>query len=215
MSTLHQVSISANCIGSALVVKHLGLNVGFKEVDFDPAKGLDTKTEAFMQMNPMHCIPTYQDKDGWSMWESNAIVKVLCDGSDLIPEKRRETAARAALAADFKACTLYPRLGKLAYPFYGFAKPADDVAQATQQAEEALNVLDTWFLKEKSFVAGTELTYADFNIYSTVLFAKLAGVVLPEGVESYLDRFETAVPSTQEVTAALRGFADSLAKKGV
>ena len=209
MSTLHQVSVSANCIGSALVVKHLGLNVEFKEVDFDPAKGLDTKTDAFLKMNPMHCIPTYQDKEGWSMWESNAIVKVLCAGSDLVPVKDRAVEARAALAADFKACTLYPRLGKLAYPFYGFAAPADDVAAATQQAEEALAVLDTWFLKEASFVAGTQLTYADFNIYATVLFAKLAGVAIPEGVDSYLTRFESAVPIAQEVTAPLRGFAAS------
>ena len=36
------------------------------------------KTPEFLKMNPMHCIPAMDD-DGFTMWESKAILRYICN----------------------------------------------------------------------------------------------------------------------------------------
>lgn len=73
---LYGTRISANCMGPWLLLKEAGIPFEFVEVDI--ADG-DNRTAEFLAMNPMGQVPTYAETDGTVIWESNAIMRFICD----------------------------------------------------------------------------------------------------------------------------------------
>ena len=73
---LYVAKISANCLGPWLLLKEIG--VPFELVEVDILNG-DNHTREFLAMNPMGQVPTYAETDGTVIWESNAIMRFICD----------------------------------------------------------------------------------------------------------------------------------------
>jgi glutathione S-transferase len=73
------------------------LGVGFERVDAGGAFGR-TREPAYLAMNPNALVPTIEEEDGFTLWESNAILRYLCDsraperGTPLYPRAPRERA---------------------------------------------------------------------------------------------------------------------------
>jgi glutathione S-transferase len=51
--------------------------------------GGDTQTPAFLAKNPNGKIPVLELEDGTCLWESNAILNFLADGSEFLPSEPR------------------------------------------------------------------------------------------------------------------------------
>ena len=89
MMTLYDFMGSGNGYKVRLVLEHLGLP--YKLVERDILKG-ETRTPEFLTKNPNGRIPTLQLEDGSFLFESNAIIWYLAEGTRLAPKDRRARA---------------------------------------------------------------------------------------------------------------------------
>ena len=77
---------SGNCYKVKLAL-HL-LDIPYEWVAVDILKG-ETRSEAFLAKNPNGKIPVLELEDGTCLWESNAILNFLAEGSEFLPGEPR------------------------------------------------------------------------------------------------------------------------------
>src|SRR3954469_17637132 len=73
---------SGNCLKVKWVCDYLALPYHWIEVD---TMQRETRTRAFLQLNPAGQVPTVEFDGGHTLAQSNAIIRYLARGSDLIP----------------------------------------------------------------------------------------------------------------------------------
>src|SRR5437868_13843711 len=79
---IHGDSNSGNCLKVKFVCEHLAIPYSWIEVD---TRNRQTRTTEFLKLNSAGQVPTVEFDDGRTLLESNAIIKYLARGSDLIP----------------------------------------------------------------------------------------------------------------------------------
>jgi glutathione S-transferase len=79
---IHGDSNSGNCLKVKWVCDHLKLP--YEWVEIDTLKG-GSRTADFLKLNPWGQVPTVEFDDGRTLAQSNAIMRYLARGSDLIP----------------------------------------------------------------------------------------------------------------------------------
>lgn len=77
---------SGNCYKVKLMLHLLGREYQWLPIDI--LKG-ETQTAEFLAKNPNGKIPVLELEDGTFLWESNAILNFLADGSEFIPAEPR------------------------------------------------------------------------------------------------------------------------------
>ncbi|MBW0238143.1 glutathione S-transferase family protein [Pseudomonas sp. D1HM] len=77
---------SGNCYKIKLMLHLLGLEYEWLPVDI--LKG-ETETPEFLAKNPNGKVPVVELEDGTCLWESNAILNYLADGSEFLPSEAR------------------------------------------------------------------------------------------------------------------------------
>lgn len=77
---------SGNCYKVKLMLHLLGREYQWLPIDI--LKG-ETQTAEFLVKNPNGKIPVLELEDGTFLWESNAILNFLADGSEFIPNEPR------------------------------------------------------------------------------------------------------------------------------
>src|SRR3990167_8790134 len=77
---------SGNCYKVKLML-HL-LDQPYEWIPIDILKG-ETQSDAFLAKNPNGKIPVLELDDGTCLWESNAILNFLADGSAFLPSEPR------------------------------------------------------------------------------------------------------------------------------
>jgi glutathione S-transferase len=77
---------SGNCYKIKLMLHLLGREYQWLPIDI--LKG-ETQTAEFLAKNPNGKIPVLELEDGTFLWESNAILNFLADGSEFIPNEPR------------------------------------------------------------------------------------------------------------------------------
>jgi glutathione S-transferase len=77
---------SGNCYKIKLMLHLLGRE--YEWVPVDILKG-DTQTPEFLAKNPNGKIPVLELEDGTCLWESNAILNFLAEGSEFLPGEPR------------------------------------------------------------------------------------------------------------------------------
>ena len=79
---IHGDSNSGNCLKVKFVCEHLAIPYTWIEID---TRKRQTRTTEFLKLNGAGQVPTVEFDDGRTLAESNAIIKYLARGSDLIP----------------------------------------------------------------------------------------------------------------------------------
>ena len=79
---IHGDSNSGNCLKVKWVCDRLSL--AYTWIDVDTLKG-ETRTSEFLRINSAGQVPTVEFDDGRTLAQSNAIIRYLARGSDLIP----------------------------------------------------------------------------------------------------------------------------------
>lgn len=164
---LHVFPPSPRAFKVLAVAAYLRLDYEMCFVDF--AKGTH-KTREFTQLNPNQRMPVLEE-DGFVLWESNAILQYLAakrPERGLLPEEPNRRAIVNQwqcwdLAHWDPACALliFERLVKSLFGL-GAEDPAK-IAEGLERFTRVAAVLDGQ-LKQTRFVAGDELTVADFSI---------------------------------------------------
>lgn len=122
---------------------------------------------SYLAMNPNGLVPTIEEEDGYTLWESNSIVRYLAakHKAGLEPADLRARAL-AQKWMDWQLTVMAPAIGPL---FMGMVRtpPAERNAKAIEDSKaktgEATRILDAQ-LGKTQFLAGDAFSYGDIPI---------------------------------------------------
>ena len=162
------------------VAAHLGLRLDFEFVDL--TKG-QSRTPEFLALNPTGRTPVLVDGD-FKLWESNAIMQYLASraATSLWPDDTRTQAdilrwQSWQLAHWANGCEplIFERLVKA---FLNLGAPdAAIVAKGIEAFDREASMLDA-HLARQPYLAGKELTLADFSVAAPLFYSKEAELPL-------------------------------------
>ena len=127
----------------------------------------ESRSEAFLKLNPVGAVPVLELDDGRAIAESNAILMYLADGTQFLPGDRF-TRAKAVQWLAFEQYYIEPTIGSLRFwTLTGRLglNAGRMVASRRENAERALAALDRT-LGGASYLVGGTLTVADVGVYA-------------------------------------------------
>lgn len=182
---------SGNCYKIKLLMQLLGIEHEWHHVDI---LANETQRPAFVSMNPNMKIPVLQLNDKEFLWESNAILNYLAEGTDYLPESGLER-ARVLQWQFFEQYSHEPYIAVARYINVFLGMPADREEEFhNKQAggHKALAVMEQQ-LKCTPFLVGNTLTIADISLYAYTHVADEGGFDLTPytHIGSWLDRIQS------------------------
>lgn len=146
-----------------LCLEHKGIDYTFKRLQFDNG---DTKTPEFLAVNPRGKVPAIME-DGFTLWESSAIIEYLEDCYPQKPLLPKDIRGRARIRRIMSAADNYlqPPIGNLAEETL-YKSDGGDFAAIEKAKQEVFPELARFEAAlQGDFFAGDDLTLADFTIY--------------------------------------------------
>ena len=142
------------------------LKVPCERIDVGGAYGR-TKEPFYLAMNPNSLVPTLEEEDGFTLWESNSIVRYLAarHGGGLEPADTK-VRAKAQQWMDWQLSVMGPAITPV---FWGLIRtPPEKRDQAAidagkEKTTAAAQILDAQLGKTR-FVAGDEFSYGDIPV---------------------------------------------------
>ena len=175
----HEMSQPANKV--RMCANALGIEYEFVRVDLSAG---EHRSDTYLAVHPAGKVPAIDD-DGFTLFESDAIMKYLCRkiGSDYYP---RDPAKQAEVDqwCSFISVHIYMALvrvafNKLAAPRMGLDVDERSMADGYRFLERFLPVIEQQLSKTK-YLAGDELTIADYCLLATVDPAELIEIDLKQ-----------------------------------
>jgi glutathione S-transferase len=161
--------ISMHSQRPAILAAELGISL--EKVLVDPSKG-ENRTPHYLALNPMGKIPTLVDDDGWTLWESTAIMTYLASKHDSLDVWPNEARARADVMRWMLWSTAHfdPAVGTLMWenllvPKQGGTPNQTAIEKATKDLSRYAPILNAQ-LEGKEWVTGKTYTLADIQIGS-------------------------------------------------
>jgi glutathione S-transferase len=192
MITIYGDPISGNCLKVKWTAERLG--VAFTWVDVDITKG-ESRTPAFLAMNPAGQVPTVVLADGRPLAQSNAILLHLAEGSALIPTDGYER-ARMLEWLFWEQYSHEPSVAVARFQMKYLGKRRDELdPKLLARGEAALRRLDEG-LAGRKYLAGDALSLADIALVAYTRMAHDGGFTLADypAVEAWVERLETQLP---------------------
>nr|AEV23875.1 glutathione S transferase class theta variant 7 [Periplaneta americana] len=167
---LYYAPASPPCRIVMLLGKDLGLNFNLKSIS---VRDKENMTPEFLKINPQHCIPTIVD-NGLNLWESRAIITYLASRygkDDSLYPKDLKKRALVDQRLYFDIGTLFPGIRQYFIKQIDGGKPdAEDITKF----ENVYELLDK-FLEGQEWVAGSNITVADYSIVVSVSITEAMG----------------------------------------
>lgn len=210
----YHVPGSAPCRAVGLAAAALGIELNRKLVDL--MNGAQHKPE-FLKINPQHTVPAIDD-NGFYLWESRPIMLYLAEqyapDSKLYP---KDPKARAVINQRlfFDVANLYNAFMDYYHTQFFLNQSPDP--QKLAKLKTAVGFVET-FLKDRSYVAGDNLTLADLSLVTTVSNLDVVGFDLKEyqNVSRWYAQIKKEAPQYDEIDGAgakaFKAFVDMLAK---
>lgn len=188
MYTLYDYLPSGNGYKVRLALSQLGQP--FKYVDMDILQGA-TRTDSFLQKNPNGRIPTLEIASGEFLFESNAILYYLADGTRLLPASRLAR-ARVMQWLFFEQYSHEPYIAVSRFiNMHGELDAAARERLASKRAGglAALKVMNQHLSKHAYFV-DDEYSIADIGLYAYTHVAEEGGFALSDypAIEAWIAR---------------------------
>jgi glutathione S-transferase len=185
-------SISGNCLKVKWVADLLGLRYAWIETDI--TKG-ESRTPAFLAMNPAGQVPAVVLDDGRPLAQSNAIILHLAEGSELIP---KDAYARARMLEwmfwEQYSHEPYVAVARFQVRYQGKAV-ADLEPRIVERGKAALQRLEDGLAGGAPFLVGEALTLADVALVAYTREAGDGGFRLADypAVQGWIGRVEKAL----------------------
>ncbi len=141
------------------------LAIPYERVDAGGSFGV-TKEPAYLAKNPNALVPTIEEPDGFTLWESNSILRYLARrhaaGQPIYPTAPRE-AADVERWMDWQLSALNAAMTPIFFTFVRTPEKERDLAPAerARQAAAKLWAMLEGRLARQDFVCGASLTLAD------------------------------------------------------
>jgi glutathione S-transferase len=201
MLRLHDYLFSGNGYKVRLLLHQLGRP--FERIDYDIDRG-ETRTPAFLRINPNGRIPVLELEDGRFLAESDAILVYLAEGTPFLPEDRY---ARALVLQwmFFEQYNHEPNIATLRYWITHNLLDEERrplVEGKRRQGYTALDVMEG-HLAERHFFVGERYSIADIALYAYTHVATEGGFDLGAypAVRRWLERV-AAEPRYVPITRA-------------
>jgi glutathione S-transferase len=184
-------SISGNCLKVRWTADHL--RIPYEWIETDVVKA-ETRTAAFLAINPAGQVPTVVLADGRPLAQSNAIILHLAEGSDLIPADAYERAKMLEwLFWEQYSHEPYVAVARFQVRFAG--KPVGELEpRLVERGKAALRRMDE-ALAGRVFFVGDRLSLADVALVAYTREAGDGGFVLTDypQVQAWIGRVEQAL----------------------
>lgn len=164
---------SGNCYKIKLMLSLLGLPYEWVAVDI--LKG-ETRTPAFLQKNPNGKIPVLELDDGTCLWESNAILNFLAEGSAYLPTEAR-LRTQVLQWQFFEQYSHEPSIAVARFIQFYLGMPAErreEYQLKLQEGYRALAVMEQQ-LERTPFLVGNDFSIADITLYAYTHVAHQGG----------------------------------------
>ncbi|MDP3365502.1 MAG: glutathione S-transferase family protein, partial [Pseudomonas sp.] len=167
---------SGNCYKVKLMLHLLGKE--YQWIPIDILKG-ETQSEAFLAKNPNGKIPVLELEDGTCLWESNAILNFLADGSDFLPsEPRLRTQVLQWQFFEQYSHEPYVAVARFIQLYLGMPEERrEEHARCLKLGYKALKVMERQ-LERTSYLVGEQYSIADIALYAYTHVADEGGFSL-------------------------------------
>jgi len=167
---------SGNCLKVKWVCDRLALPYAWIAVDTQ--KG-ETRTPEFLRRNSAGQVPTVEFSDGRTLAQSNAIIRYLARGSDLIPHDAF-TAAKMDEWLFWEQYSHEPYIAVCRYQMVYLGKPASELdADKVRRGYAALARMEAE-LAVTPFLVGTAASLADVSLLAYTRLAHEGGFDLAD-----------------------------------
>ncbi len=179
---------SGNCYKIKLMLNLLGAE--YEWVPVDILKG-ETETEAFLAKNPNGKIPVLEFEDGTCLWESNAILNFLAEGTPyLLTEPRLRT--QMLQWQFFEQYSHEPTLAVARFIQFYLGLPEERMEEyhsLHRRGNKALKVMEQQLLRTP-FLVGDSFSIADIALYAYTHVADQGGFDLAQfpAIQAWLAR---------------------------
>ncbi len=179
---------SGNCYKIKLMLHLLGTQ--YEWVPVDILKG-ETETEAFLAKNPNGKIPVLELEDGTCLWESNAILNFLAEGTPyLLTEPRLRT--QMLQWQFFEQYSHEPTLAVARFIQFYLGLPEarmEEYHSLHRRGNKALKVMEQQLLRTP-FLVGDSFSIADIALYAYTHVADQGGFDLAQfpAIQAWLAR---------------------------
>jgi glutathione S-transferase len=179
---------SGNCLKVKYLADHLG--IAYEWVDVDIMKG-ESRTAAFLAMNPQGQVPLVRLGDGTCLAQSNAILCYLARGTPLLPDAPLARARVDEWLFWEQNSHEFFVAGTIFQVVYLKRSAAEREAWRVKRAEGALDLMEQ-VLRERSFFAAATMTVADIALLAYTRRAPLGGLDLSQrpAVRAWIARCE-------------------------
>ncbi len=189
MLKLYEYSPSGNCYKIRLLLTQLG--IPFERTQIDILKG-ESRTPEFLLKNPNGRIPVLEIAPGKFLFESNAIMFYLSEGSEFFPDDKWER-AKVMQWLFFEQYSHEPFIATSR--FWYMTGKAEEYREALQQKQApgyaALGLMEK-HLTENEFFAGDRYTIADIGLFAYTHVAGEGGFDLSgfPAIQTWIDRVQ-------------------------
>jgi Glutathione S-transferase len=184
-------SISGNCLKVSWVADYLGHS--YEWIETNILEG-ESRTEAFLALNPAGQVPTVILDDGRPLAQSNAIILHLAEGSDLIPADPYDRAKMLEWMF-WEQYSHEPYVAVARFHVRYLGKAVSDLEERiVQRGQAALQRLEDG-LRDAAYLVGGRLSLADVALVAYTRVAHEGGFDLAAypGVKTWVKRVEDAL----------------------
>nr|WP_314481691.1 glutathione S-transferase family protein [uncultured Pseudomonas sp.] len=179
---------SGNCYKVKLMLHLLGLEYQWHSVDI--LKG-EAQAPAFLAKNPNGKVPVLELEDGTCLWESNAILNFLADGSDFLPTEPR-LRTQVLQWQFFEQYSHEPYIAVARFIEFYLGLPPERLEEYRKlqtRGYKALDVMEQQ-LGRTPYLVGEHYSIADVTLYAYTHVAHQGGFDLSAypGIQGWLQR---------------------------
>ena len=188
---IHGDLTSGNCLKVKYTADHLRLPYAWVVVS---ALDGETKKPAFLALNPMGQIPVVEFDDGRHLAQSNAIIRYLARGSQLLPNDAF-TQAKIDEWLFWEQYSHEPYIAVCRFHMLYLKRPQKArEAWRVERGENALDLMEMQ-LASRPFLVGETFTIADIALVAYTRVADEGGFDLGSrpSVRGWIDRCEAAL----------------------
>jgi glutathione S-transferase len=172
------------------------MKVPFERIDVGGAFG-KTKEAPYLAMNPNSLVPTLEEEDGFTLWESNSICRYLAakhQNRTLEPADLR-TRALAHKWMDWQLSVMAPAITPVFWQM--IRTPADKrdmaaVAASKEKTIAAAKIMDEQ-LSKTPYLAGNDFSYGDIPV--GIMIYRYMQLIPERPATPHLDRWYAAISS--------------------
>lgn len=172
------------------------MKIPFERIDVGGAFG-KTKDAFYLKMNPNSLVPTLEEEDGFTMWESNSIVRYLAakHSTRVLEPADLKIRARAQMWMDWQLSVMAPAITPV---FWNLIRtPPDKRDQKAINTGKEKTVIAAKMMDEQlgrtKFLASDEFSYGDIPV--GIMIYRYMQLIPERAATPNLDRWYAAISS--------------------